>query len=96
MQKKITELKRLLQEASDLSAVSSVLGWDQQVFMPPGGANARGRQMAILAQLTQERAANPRIGQLLDELEPVTQKACLMMTTMPPWSARPGASTSAM
>ena len=32
------ELKERLAEIADLDGASSLLGWDQQVKMPPGGA----------------------------------------------------------
>jgi carboxypeptidase Taq len=70
MEEKLAELKTLLMEATDLNLVGALLGWDQATYMPPGGAEARGRQSALLARLAQEAATNPRIGQLLDELQP--------------------------
>lgn len=63
------ELKRRLGEIKDLQAASSLLHWDQATYMPPGGAQARGEQMATLGELTQERATHPRLGELLDELQ---------------------------
>jgi carboxypeptidase Taq len=54
----------------DLNLVGALLGWDQATYMPPGGAEARARQGALLARLAQERAIDPRIGRLLDELQP--------------------------
>jgi carboxypeptidase Taq len=38
--------------------------------MPPGGAEARGRQMALLSRLAHERLTDPAIGRLLDALAP--------------------------
>jgi carboxypeptidase Taq len=32
-----------------LSEVSEMLGWDAAAIMPPGGADARGDQLAVLA-----------------------------------------------
>ncbi len=69
MEKKLAELKARLAEVSDLNAAQAVLGWDQSTHMPPGGAAARGRQLAILAQISQEKAIDPAIGRLLDELQ---------------------------
>ncbi len=66
--KKLTELKTLLAEANDLDSAVSVLYWDQATFMPPGGGNARGRQLATLARLHQQKSTNPKIGRLLDGL----------------------------
>jgi len=38
--------------------------------MPPGGAEARGRQLGTLAKLAHEKATDPAIGKLLDALRP--------------------------
>jgi len=73
MQDKVQALKRLLQEASDLQFVGALMYWDQSTYMPSGGAEARGRQSALMARLTQERATDPAIGRLLDELEPLSR-----------------------
>jgi len=70
MEEKLRELKTLLMEVSDLNLIGALLGWDQATYMPPGGAEARGRQSALLARLAQERATDPRIGTLLDDLQP--------------------------
>jgi carboxypeptidase Taq len=70
MEEKLNELKTLLMEVSDLNLIGALLGWDQATYMPPGGAEARGRQSALMARLAQERATDPRIGQLLDDLQP--------------------------
>ncbi|MEZ0396565.1 MAG: carboxypeptidase M32 [Anaerolineales bacterium] len=67
---KLAELKTRLLEIADLNGAASVLGWDQLTYMPPGGAPARGRQMATLAKLAQEKFIDPAIGRLLDDLRP--------------------------
>lgn len=64
-----SELTRLLREAAVLGSCSSVLGWDEQTFMPSGGAPFRSEQLGLLAGMTHERATSPRIGELLGELE---------------------------
>lgn len=66
----LTELKQLLQEISDLRAAEALLYWDQATFMPSGGAAARGRQLATLAELAHQKLIDPAIGRLLDRLEP--------------------------
>ena len=63
------ELARLLREAALLGSCSNVLGWDEQTFMPEGGAQFRSEQLGLIAGLTHERATSPRIGELLNELE---------------------------
>jgi len=66
----LAELKLRLREISDLRGAEAVLGWDQATYMPPGGAEARGRQLALLSRLGHERLVEPAIGRLLDALAP--------------------------
>jgi carboxypeptidase Taq len=61
-------MKSRLQEIADLGAAEGVLRWDQATYMPPGAAEARGRQSAILSRLAHERAVDPALGRLLDSL----------------------------
>jgi len=70
MEAKLQELKQRLGEISDLNAAAAILQWDQSTYMPPGGARARGRQLALLGRLAHERATDPALGRLLDELRP--------------------------
>ena len=65
---KLQELKALLLEVDDIGSAGSVLSWDQTTHMPPGGAPARGRQLATLSKLAHERFTSPAIGRLLDQL----------------------------
>lgn len=64
----LAELKARFREISDLRAANAVLSWDQSTYMPDGGADARGRQMAMLSRLAHERAVSPAIGRLIDAL----------------------------
>ena len=73
MEQKLAELKARLMEASDLYSALSVLEWDQTTYMPPGGAEARGRQMGLLGQMAHERSVDPAIGRLLDDLQPYAE-----------------------
>ncbi len=68
MKEKLEELKAMEAELFDLSYALGLMGWDQQVNMPPGGAEARGRAMAALGQLVQEKSISPENGKLLEEL----------------------------
>jgi carboxypeptidase Taq len=52
-----------------LGEASSVLGWDASAMMPPGGAAARGDQLAVLAGLGHEMLVAPGIAAELDEAE---------------------------
>ncbi len=64
----LVELKQRLREISDLNAAGDVLNWDQVTYMPEGGADARGRQRAMLNRLAHERAVEPALGGLIDRL----------------------------
>jgi carboxypeptidase Taq len=63
------ELAERSRERFLLASCSALLGWDEQTYMPKGGAEHRGRQMALLAGLHHEKATDPRIGELLAEVE---------------------------
>ncbi|MBL8157079.1 MAG: carboxypeptidase M32 [Anaerolineae bacterium] len=67
---KLAELKQRLQVVFDLNMAASLLGWDQNTYMPPGGAEARARQIALLGQLAHERFTDEAVGHLLDDLRP--------------------------
>ena len=70
MEQKLNELKARLIEAYDLKSAAGVLAWDQGTYMPPGGAEARGRQMATLERLAHVKLTDPAIERLLDALQP--------------------------
>src|SRR5215471_19057591 len=70
LQAQLDELRHRLREISDLGAAGSVLSWDHATYMPPGGAAARARQGALLGRLAHEKATDPALGALLDELQP--------------------------
>ncbi len=64
----LTELKVRLHEINDLEMAAALLNWDQTTYMPPGGAAARGRQLATLARIAHEKQIDPALGRLLDDL----------------------------
>ncbi len=63
------ELSGLLRTAELLGSCASVLSWDEQTYMPKGGAEHRANQLSLLAGLAHEQRVSPRIGELLSELE---------------------------
>lgn len=68
MQEKLNDLKKRLAEINDLNAAAAVLGWDQQTYMPPGGAPARAQQLATLSHIAHQKFTDDAIGYLLEEL----------------------------
>jgi carboxypeptidase Taq len=65
----LATLKTRLAEINDLRSAAALLHWDQATYMPPGGAEARGRQMSTLSRLAHEKFTDPVIGELLERLE---------------------------
>lgn len=70
MEAKLRELERRLREVDDLSMALAVLRWDQSTYMPVGGGEARGRQIATLGRLIHERLSSDALGELLEDLRP--------------------------
>ncbi len=69
METKLQELKTRLVEIDNLESAAGMLDWDQNTYMPPGGAPARGRQIATLQRLAHEKSTDPALGKLLDDLQ---------------------------
>jgi len=69
MSEKLEQLKERLGEVADITRAASVLGWDQQVNMPPQGHEARGQQLATLSKIAQEKFISDEVGRLIDDLK---------------------------
>src|SRR5574340_375358 len=69
MSQKLDQLREIVGEVADLNAAMSLLGWDQQTYMPPGGNDARGQQLATLGKIAHEKATAAKVGELLNELK---------------------------
>lgn len=65
----MAELRRRLQDLSDLGGIGALLGWDQSTYQPPAAGEGRARQQALLARLRHAHFTDPALGQLLDRLE---------------------------
>ena len=63
------ELRKLHRDAATLNSVGSLLGWDQETYMPPAASAHRADQQGLIATLTHERKTTPRIGELLATCE---------------------------
>lgn len=68
MSEKLQQLKDILGEVADLRNTAAVLSWDQQTYMPQGGAEARGNQLATIGKLAQVKFISPEVGNLLEAL----------------------------
>jgi carboxypeptidase Taq len=85
MEEKLREFKNRIYEITDLENILALLGWDQQTYMPHGGAEDRGDQVATLSGLIHLKITSQEMGRLLDDLEPYRQQldpesndACLL------------------
>ena len=65
MGEKYQQLMKRLSDVQNLNRASSVLGWDQQTHMPPGGAESRAAQLTTLSRLTHELFTADETAQLL-------------------------------
>lgn len=57
-----------MQSIADIKYAAAVLQWDQETYLPPKGANARGRQLATLSEMAHEMFTGEDTGSLLQDL----------------------------
>lgn len=88
MEQKLAQLKAILAEVSDIQNAAALLSWDQQTYMPSGGAEGRGHQLSTLETLAHMKFTSAEVGRLLDELTPYAEQldpdsddACLIRVT---------------
>jgi carboxypeptidase Taq len=62
-------LEARFRRLSALDGAAGVLGWDQMVMMPAGGAEARAEQTAVLSVLRHELLTDPAVADLLAAAE---------------------------
>ncbi|MFI5357808.1 MAG: carboxypeptidase M32 [Opitutales bacterium] len=63
------ELLEHLNRIHRLDSIASLLGWDEQVNLPPDSADLRADQHTALAEIRHTAATAPRLGELLTTLE---------------------------
>src|SRR5688572_3156143 len=59
------ELLARFREIALISSCSTLLGWDEETYMPPGGIEHRAQQIALLAGLRHQRLADPSLADLI-------------------------------
>ncbi len=64
----LAQLRALAGEILDLEKAATLLAWDEETYMPPGGAPARAEQRGTLHRLAHERWVSDELTRLLDEL----------------------------
>jgi carboxypeptidase Taq len=66
LDKRTRSLVDHLAAAADLDSAASVLHWDHQTYMPPGGVGARAEALATLSRLSHDITASAETARLLD------------------------------
>lgn len=81
-----TRLEEHMAEYADLHSALALLNWDQETYMPRGGAEGRGRQLRTLSGLAHRHFTDASVGRLLDalesrrdELQPLQQRAVAVL-----------------
>lgn len=69
MGEKVAKMQAFAARGIDLQLAAAVLGWDQEVYMPPGGMPARAEQLATLHSMAHELLTGAEAAQLLAEAE---------------------------
>jgi len=73
MNQKLDRFKKIMAEVTDLIRAEALLGWDQQVNMPRGGAEDRGNVLETIAGLSHEKFTSSEVGELLTDLKPYAE-----------------------
>lgn len=58
----------VMKEIADLSGISSLLQWDQEIYLPKQSGASRARQLSLLSGLIHEKSTSNSISDLIDEL----------------------------
>ncbi len=60
------EYKRKMHAISDMSGISSLLQWDQEIFLPAKAGELRARQMSLISGMIHEQLTNPNLLVIID------------------------------
>jgi len=69
MSDRLTDLKTRIARVTDLSRSAAILGWDQETYMPDGGAEGRAEQLSTLGGLAHQFFTDEEVGELLTDLK---------------------------
>jgi carboxypeptidase Taq len=57
-----------MQRIADIKAANAILQWDQETYMPQGGAQFRGQQISTLSEVAHQLFSEDALGDMLNEL----------------------------
>jgi carboxypeptidase Taq len=66
-----------MKEVTILSSIAGLLSWDQSTMMPPKGAKGRAEQTSIIAGILHDKFSDPKVGEMLHELQAKSNKLSL-------------------
>lgn len=66
---KFDQLRDRMGEIADMRAAAALLRWDQNTYMPPGGAEVRALHLATVSKTAHDWFVSDEIGQLIEDLE---------------------------
>ncbi|WP_367607803.1 carboxypeptidase M32 [Legionella sp. W05-934-2] len=69
------ELEQLFDNIAHLNHLDAIIGWDEAVMMPPGGAKKRGEAMAYLRGLKHTMLTTNKVAELLNQCQVESLKA---------------------
>ena len=65
----LARLNAIIGEVVDLHRAASLLEWDEQVYMPPGGAAVHGEMVATIRKVAHQKLTADEVGRLVETLE---------------------------
>ena len=68
MEEKLKLFKEKMSDIVYLNQAGAVLGWDQNTYMPAGGAESRGNQLEVISKISHEWSTSQEMGKLLEDL----------------------------
>jgi carboxypeptidase Taq len=68
-QAEYTELLSRLKRLDRIGSIGGILGWDEQVNLPPASSGLRAEQQAVFTEIYHREASSPEIGELLGKVE---------------------------
>ncbi|HEV2474293.1 MAG TPA: carboxypeptidase M32 [Chthonomonadales bacterium] len=69
MAESLLKLKERVKDLFHLRGISALLDWDQQTYMPPGGAAERAEASALVSKISHELFTSDETGELLAQAE---------------------------
>ncbi|MHA1459522.1 MAG: carboxypeptidase M32, partial [Promethearchaeota archaeon] len=67
----INDLKEYFIEIKRLNYINSLLGWDQETYMPSGSLSGKVKQLSLVQKLIHQRLTSSTIGELIQEAKKI-------------------------